>query len=140
MNDYPCSQADSAMYDNDRRNARLYAVRQAAGLQKHREVEKPTHRLCPQCFGSDGNETCQNPTCPHDQAEYISTYAGSACCLYEARRRREQAAKTTQPPHYEHQAPTGTVLLGHKTTAEAQRRVDEEKGGLVSRICGYGRK
>lgn len=30
MHDYPCSQADEAMYEADRANARLYAARQAA--------------------------------------------------------------------------------------------------------------
>ena len=87
MNDYPVSDADTAMYKSDRRNAQLYA----------------------------------------------------AWYKVAAARTAHQAAVQAARAHYEHHTSTGTVLLGNRALADAQRAADEADGGLVARICGYGR-
>ena len=95
MHDYPCSDADIAMYAADKRNARLYTARQAAkAAADHRNAR-------------------------------IARYAAIHTM---------QAAKAA---YYTHQTPTGTVLLGDKAIADAQRAEDDAEGGLVARICGY---
>lgn len=39
MHDYPCSHADVAMYEADRRNAALYAVRQVPAVQPPSQLD-----------------------------------------------------------------------------------------------------
>lgn len=48
--------------------------------------------------------------------------------------------KSIDKGYYEETASDGTVLLGNVRIADAKHQEDEEAGGLVALICGYGKK
>jgi hypothetical protein len=51
-----------------------------------------------------------------------------------------EGRKGMEEAHYTEMAPDGVVLLGNVRIADAKHQEDEEAGGLVALICGYGRK
>ena len=42
--------------------------------------------------------------------------------------------------YYAETAPDGVVLLGNVRIADEKRQEEEDAGGLVALVCGYGRK
>ena len=76
---------------------------------------------------------------PADDNGYAQWEAARAVEMTEMATRWEQHLLRADCQYYARTHADTTVLLGHKSTADAQRALDDAAGGFAAMACGRGR-
>ena len=125
MNDYPTNEWEVANVARERRNAKqgaAYVATQTAARLADATAQVP-----------NASEEVETPPCAHTDLDGTLLDLGTmALC--------RQCGRCVPAPstHYYTSQEVGTsVLLGHKNIADTQKIVDDARGSLAARVCGY---
>ena len=78
----------------------------------------------------------------HNQERKNAKLYAAYCAMRAADQAAAEAlalAADALAQHYTSQEEDATVLLGNKNIADTQKILDDSRGSLAARVCGYGR-